>query len=302
MSIPPKAYGKKIFDSINAHMKKGMFPSSLEMISPSLDNICVAESIENYYIGHEKKWEYADYDDQIISAYIETTRKYLPENWEDEEKSILSKVANRIDIESPKILDVGCGKGRLLEWVQSEWNHYEYLGIDKDLSRIKQARNIYKKVAAEYVEMDALAIPRIFSVDLVLCSHVLQHASPADFRSILVKLRSLIADYKYVLISVPVVDCYDRDHYFTLSLVNNNLLENELTEHEYISHTEGDNQGLNILPFIRFSLSRIKERISSEGFELEFMEKYHERAFLYEGDRMKQRDVVMLWRKKTSFD
>lgn len=197
---------------------------------------------------------------------------------------------------------LGVGKGRLLEWVQSEWNHYEYLGIDKDLSRIKQARNIYKKVAAEYVEMDALAIPRIFSVDLVLCSHVLQHASPADFRSILVKLRSLIADYKYVLISVPVVDCYDRDHYFTLSLVNNNLLENELTEHEYISHTEGDNQGLNILPFIRFSLSRIKERISSEGFELEFMEKYHERAFLYEGDRMKQRDVVMLWRKKTSFD
>ena len=50
--------------------------------------------------------------------------------------------------EKIKILDLGCGNGRFLEYIKKSFSNYEYVGMDENEDLLKEAMKMNKKELA----------------------------------------------------------------------------------------------------------------------------------------------------------
>jgi SAM-dependent methyltransferase len=96
---------------------------------------------------------------KIINTYYEANMaKGLPEygilGWESEEAQRLrfDMLLSSVDLEGRTLLDVGCGTGNLLEYIQSRGIHVAYTGVDILEKMIDMAKS--KNLGGEFHHAD----------------------------------------------------------------------------------------------------------------------------------------------------
>ena len=107
-----------------------------------------------------------------ISDNFNITRKYNWDEFDNFKKYILESKNKKI-----KILDVGCGNGRLIKFLDELNINYEYFGIDNSISQIKNAiKNFDNKKNIKFLEADILNIPfNNNEFDYIFCIATFHH-------------------------------------------------------------------------------------------------------------------------------
>jgi len=96
--------------------------------------------------------------EKIKTYYENNMAKDLPEygilGWESEEAQRLrfDVLIDRVELEGKRLLDVGCGTGNLLEYINSKGIHVKYTGVDILEKMIRKA--LSKKLDGNFFHMD----------------------------------------------------------------------------------------------------------------------------------------------------
>ncbi len=121
--------------------------------------------------------------DIIKTYYDNNMAKGLPEygilGWESEEAQQLrfDMLLSSVDLEGRKLLDVGCGTGNLLEYINSKGIKVDYTGVDilkkmidiaegKKLDGVFRHLDIFKNNIFENASFDVVYTSGIFNLDL----------------------------------------------------------------------------------------------------------------------------------------
>ncbi|RLG50328.1 MAG: hypothetical protein DRN99_09900 [Thermoproteota archaeon] len=92
-------------------------------------------------------YTYPDLLDKLLSAFIS---RFKAEGWRAEELYVLLRALRRAGSEARATLDLGTGLGRLIPVIRAPLT----LGLDLDLTRVREARKIYRR-AADFIQGDA---------------------------------------------------------------------------------------------------------------------------------------------------
>ncbi len=104
-----------------------------------------------------------------------------------------------------KILDVGCGLGRLAEVVSEHGS--SVTGIDISRYAINQAKERYKgKERLEFICASALNMDFEGHFDKILCYHFVEHLALPDARILLRKMYGALKDEGTLVMGLPIDD------------------------------------------------------------------------------------------------
>ena len=110
--------------------------------------------------------------------------------------STLSSFIEDIEIES--ILDLGCGEGHIIKFLEDKLDTFYLKGYDIDKKLIDELNNHYKKYDFEVSFLDS-DFKEEGSYDLTLLLEVLEHIK--DYKKVLSNLKKI--NTKHLIISVP---------------------------------------------------------------------------------------------------
>lgn len=133
--------------------------------------------------------------EEIAEHYSETRKKHMSPLWDE-----LLKITKKVKKED-KVLDVGCGNGRLLTAFSKK--DIDYLGIDPSEALLKEAKKI--NPSKNFVVGDILELSKLpeINFDYVFSIAVLHHLPGQDLRVMAMKqLKNKIADDGEIIISV----------------------------------------------------------------------------------------------------
>ena len=254
-------------------------------------------------------YQYPDIDDRLTMQLIEG--EYESSYWEASEKNVLGKAFNVIkgmpkkdDIK--KLLDLGCGKGRLIPGFIEVVD--EITAVEPDESRFASAAEEGEKVgrkSGRHIEVlngDISAVPddRIF--DVVLSSHVLQHITRNMAREMFRSISSRLEEGGLVILTTTHTSG-DEDRFFCETAVDGIRNEREITGEEFDSlfGREG------ILPVRIFSEKSILSMAEDVQLEPAGTYCYHfkghssvseDKTCCETGSTEAARDVMYIFRKK----
>lgn len=123
------------------------------------------------------------------------------------------RLVARVDSDKPKlrVLDIGCGDGRLLDFYRSSkvGHRVETWGVDMDAGSVATARERgHHAVHARFEDASELENG---SFDLILTSHVIEHvADPTDFCR---RARDLLAPGGMFVVATPNFDSADARYF-----------------------------------------------------------------------------------------
>lgn len=114
----------------------------------------------------------------IQTYYEDNMAKGLPEygilGWESEEAQKLrfDMLLSSVELSGKALLDVGCGTGNLLEYIQSRGIHVKYTGVDILDKMIKKAKK--KNLGADFLHVDIFKENRFedHSFDVIYASGI----------------------------------------------------------------------------------------------------------------------------------
>jgi SAM-dependent methyltransferase len=133
----------------------------------------------------------------IKSYYSDKITKYgvTPKgvDWNNEYDQILrfKKLLEIIDLEKFLIADLGCGYGRLFEYLSDYYHNFNYIGYDLSKIMIEKAKNTYKNAKFKHIK----TIDCLESVDYIVASgifNVKMKYSNKDWFSYIVKTLDLM--------------------------------------------------------------------------------------------------------------
>jgi len=131
--------------------------------------------------------------EEIADKFNETRKKHLEPLWSE-----LVNLARQIKDDS-KVLDVGCGNGRLLEAFKDK--EVKYLGVDSSEKLIELARSRFPKF--QFTVGDILELGKIpeINFNFVFCVAVLHHLPGTDLRVAALKQlkNKIISDGKIII-------------------------------------------------------------------------------------------------------
>ena len=104
------------------------------------------------------------------------TSKALRWRSHSSQEIVLENTISDIDFEGKSVLDVGCGFGDILPYIEQKTNKFEYLGIDITPEFISEARKKYPGYA--FIEGDWMEL--FNKHDVVICSGVLNNNVECD--------------------------------------------------------------------------------------------------------------------------
>jgi len=131
--------------------------------------------------------------EEIADKFNETRKKHLEPLWSE-----LVNLARQIK-DGSKVLDVGCGNGRLLEAFKDK--EVKYLGVDSSEKLIELARSRFPKF--QFTVGDILELGKIpeINFNFVFCVAVLHHLPGTDLRVAALKQlkNKIISDGKIII-------------------------------------------------------------------------------------------------------
>lgn len=217
-------------------------------------------------------YSYPDKDDRIISRFIQTHEPW-PGYWNLSEKWILQRAqyhlqANFNGSADLRLLDAGCGTGRLLIDFKDFFS--QIYAVDPDEKQLCKARTViasYKmesKVTLLKGSIENLDLPN-HSMDVVLCSHVLQHVPTTAVDSILRTLASVLKS-KGLLFLTVAHSCASSDTYSCARLAGSEIREDSITGEEFDEYVSLKSK--YILPTHHFTLDTIAEKLCRDRLDI----------------------------------
>ncbi|MDH5266489.1 MAG: class I SAM-dependent methyltransferase [Candidatus Bathyarchaeota archaeon] len=225
-----------------------------------------------------KDYFYPDIDDKITASLMKE-REPFEGYWEKSEKKVLNLIKESIQEHVKKtadswFLDAGCGTGRLLPKFERHFNHI--LAIDPDPTQIKKAKSLVKKGGfAHKVVFQVTSIEKLDwrkeSIDVILCSHILQHVQTDSVPLILRKFEELTK--KEGLLFIMATHSREKcDYYVKEYLENSKVVEERIEKEEFNSLIFNEK---NILPLRFFSRKSIIKELENSGFVLLDFRSFH---------------------------
>jgi SAM-dependent methyltransferase len=103
--------------------------------------------------------------------------------------------------EEDRVFDLGCGTGRLLEFIQCE----SYLGADLDRSALKRARKNFSANHIHFVAGEEWDEPlRKLDPTVVLMLGLVHHISDEEFRATVERIRSVVKAPRIITLDTTV--------------------------------------------------------------------------------------------------
>jgi ubiquinone/menaquinone biosynthesis C-methylase UbiE len=225
----------------------------------------------------EKTYSYPDANDALTAALIRQKEPY-PNYWELSEHKILKKIQQEIKKhpmpQSSWLLDAGCGTGRLLPTFESCFSNI--LAVDPDVAQIEKAKKTARdgrfegKVTFEVASAEQLKREKE-SIDVVLCSHVIQHATATSVEKILGKFYDVLRPNGFVFI-LTAHSTKKTDYYVKEQLINSKNVAEKIGEDEFNCLI---NNNQNILPIHFFTEKTLNSALVKHGFKLLDFKVYH---------------------------
>ena len=214
-------------------------------------------------------YRYPDENDQLTVQLIEREEPYEG-YWERSENEALSHAEKFIDRTEARILDVGCGEGRLFDRFEKYAD--EIIGIEPDKDRRKSAVKKAKRKEADidisglnFLEAD---FGEVF--DIVLCSHVLQHVKTSDLSEFADRLRDNLVEGGLLILTTS--HSTGRSDVFVKSYSEDAVLKEErVSEQEFNGLVTNDE---NVLPVHLFTIKNLEKLL--EGFDFRTVRVFHE--------------------------
>lgn len=160
---------------------------------------------------------------QVAESFDQTRSGNYPEGWQKlAETELFKNLPQKLTV-----LDLGCGNGRLFEWLTDLGKMPNYTGLDQDVSLLQIARNRYKEPSAKFIESEILNLPKYDHLfDLITVFGVMHHL-PAEVNrhQLLLKLTKYLRPRGVLATSWWQ---YQKDPRFKDKLKESGFPENEL--------------------------------------------------------------------------
>jgi len=178
------------------------------------------------------KYMYPDRNDKITYSLIDSVEPYT-NYWYLSEQKILNLIKRTLVNKNLRMLDAGCGEGRLV----SEFLGYfdEIIAIDPDIQRINKAIDLIGSESSANVKFINTSIEHFAEseeyrqkFDVIICSHIIQHVDIAKTSQILNALKQLLKPSGTLHLTTTHSQI-GKEYYTKSSLVNNEMVETEMT-------------------------------------------------------------------------
>ena len=222
-------------------------------------------------------YQYPDKDDALTAQMINS--EYDAAYWEKSEEAVLQKAIDALNAlhakhDSKSLLDLGCGKGRLIK----TFSHHvdKIVAIEPDKSRFQEADLLVDRLLEES-DTDISVINGTIddldqktSFDVILSSHVLQHL-PCHAATNLLKSMSSHLNEDGLLILTTTYNHSDKDVFCKEEWRKGKRITTEISVDEFdrLFGTE------DILPVRMFAKESMEHMALSAGLSLQAMHRYH---------------------------
>ncbi len=226
------------------------------------------------------EFKYADRNDELTGSLI--SQNYDPAYWARSEERVLNAakayVSEKFGFEGQKalrMLDLGCGMGRLIPGFAAKYR--EVVGLEPDGERCRLAgeflagakvsnASVWQGSLGEYLER----VDHEPGFNVVLCSHIFQHISHETFFGILEDLKRAAAK-RAVLIFTTTFTEGENNEYTTESFQASDRVS-AVTDREGFEAAvrEGDR-----LPVCRFARPWLEARLREHGLWVRKFSRYH---------------------------
>jgi 2-polyprenyl-3-methyl-5-hydroxy-6-metoxy-1,4-benzoquinol methylase len=229
-------------------------------------------------LNKRDQYWYPDKNDALTENFI-ASKEPFEGYWDKGEKLILKSMKRFVKAyvdgkTNTCFIDAGCGTGRLLLEFESYFD--KILAIDPDEHLLEIAKDtveqfgLSKKITFQKTPIEKIDC-KTRSVDVILCSHVLQHVNTNAVVNILKKFEQLLKSNGLILITT----CHSRqnqDFYTKMFLKNHEVVEEIIEKNEFnsLSHNE-----IGILPIHFFSRKNIFGMLRSFHFEILDFKSFH---------------------------
>jgi ubiquinone/menaquinone biosynthesis C-methylase UbiE len=243
-----------------------------------------------------KNYFYPDINDRITVSLIDEKEPFAG-YWIKSEKATLNVIKKLIAEHSGNnklqwLLDAGCGTGRLLPEFEGYFQHI--LAIDPDSSQIEKAKSLANKYGfLDKVVFDTISADKLHwkneTIDIILCSHVLQHVSTDSVSRILQNFFR-VSKKKGLLFIMTTHSKENQDYYVKAYVKDSEMVEERIDKDEFDSLISNNK---NILPLHFFSLKNITQIVENSGFSLLSFRSYHILGKIPLIDRVVGRDKLV---------
>lgn len=238
---------------------------------------------------------YPDQMDQAFcSGILDPYEKVKGEgSWAREESAALQRVRDRISFSDGRLIDAGCGMGRLsLEFAPVFGS---VIAVEADEKRIQEAiLNAVKSGFENKIEFQNTTIQKMEAsgADMVICSHIIQHVPAETILEILQKLNDSLKSNGILALSTNNSG-QSIDKHTKLYWDGSKNIEEDISKEEF-GILQGNRDG--VLPIHWFSRASLKQILQDSGFGVEDVYCYHN---LGGNEGEDGRDVQIIARKKS---
>jgi SAM-dependent methyltransferase len=216
--------------------------------------------------------------DEIAEDFSETRKKYL---WPE-----LIKLSEGVK-EGSKILDVGCGNGRLLQ--AFKYKDINYVGVDNSGKLIEIAGERFKDTGYEFLVGDILELGKLpqTGFDYVYAVAVLQHIPGSDLQiAALKQLKNKVKEDGKIVITVWNLWSQKKFKKLILKFILLKLIKKNRMNFGDILF-EGFNQKSKRY-YHAFRMRELKKIIKKSGLKIEkiYKDKYNYYAILYKNENI----------------
>jgi len=244
----------------------------------------------------KREYFYPDVNDKITIALIKEKEPFQG-YWEKSENEILRLIKELIKKRSIRstnswLLDAGCGTGRLLPEFQQYFSHI--LAVDPDSTQIEKAGKLARdKEFSDKVIFKVSLVEQLDwekeSIDVILCSHIIQHVHTETISKILHKFNEILKQDGLLFI-LTTHSRNDFDYYVKGYLKNSKSIEEKIREEKFNSLI---NIEQNVLPLHFFSIKNVKTILKNSGFVLLDYRSFHVLGKLTFLDKITNRDHLV---------